>query len=864
MRERMSDRRWRWRLASLMLAVAPGAHGESPAGDGSAAVPQVTVEGRRAGLSSGQQFRQAQDRVVEVVMDEEAQALPDFSVADVLQRISGVQMARDRGEGSGVSVRGLGQVATTLNGREVFTAGNGRVLDFADFPSEMVAAIELHKSSTAAQIEGAIGGLVNLRTHRPFDFSSDHMVLTARGHHDDLAGSASGLWSVLASQRWRGAAGEVGVLINLVRQRRAFREDQSSNATPGWRSDLLPGPPLLVPGGIVMSASAGTRSRDALTGTLQWRLAAGIELFAEASLASLRTRQDTYQLALGTSVAPSLSERDLISGSNVVGRIAWRDAPAGMLSFARDTADHIANLALGGRVQRERWWFAFDLARSAGDSTLYFAGPVLAGRTDYILSMFHGIPGATVPGGQLVDARQVQLVGIAYRHRSFSGALRSMQVDGGYHLGRTWFKTVTAGVRLSERSADNGNGTVIGDTALAQGVPLAGLPALAGAYPYGAFFPGAGPQVHAYLAGNLDLARNIAALRAAAGLIPALPPVGAGTTGWRISERMAAAYVEAHFEAVTLPLEASVGLRVAYTGDTLQGSQNIPACAVILPVAAHRDGKILLPSASIRYGLSPHWQTRAILSRTMSRPDFDQLSPSVTLAPYTAAPGSNTGIGGNPALQVVDGRNFDMALEYVSGVSSSASLTLFHKRVDGLIGTASRPESHAGQLYQVVRPYNLHRVQINGIELGYRRLYDFLPGWLGGLGLQANYSYIQSAAADTPYGSTDLPNVSAHSANLIGIYERGGVSARLAYNWRDEFLSGASKLAGYALLPLYTQAYGWLDGAISFKVNARVKVQFAGTNLLRTVRRSVHAGTAMPGSAWVNGRQYSMSASLSF
>jgi iron complex outermembrane receptor protein len=65
----------------------------------------------------------------------------DFSVTDALQRITGIQIARDRGDGTGITIRGLTQMETTLNGREVFTAGSGRNLDFADMASEMVAGI---------------------------------------------------------------------------------------------------------------------------------------------------------------------------------------------------------------------------------------------------------------------------------------------------------------------------------------------------------------------------------------------------------------------------------------------------------------------------------------------------------------------------------------------------------------------------------------------------------------------------------------------------------------------------------------------------------------------------------------------------
>ena len=130
----------------------------------------ILVLGTRGSLESAIERKRDSDDIVDSVVASEIYKLPDLSVADAVQRITGVQIARDRGEASVVSVRGLVQVETTLNGREIFTAGFGRAFDYADLPSEMLAGIDIYKSSSAARIEGGLGGLVDLRTRRPFHF----------------------------------------------------------------------------------------------------------------------------------------------------------------------------------------------------------------------------------------------------------------------------------------------------------------------------------------------------------------------------------------------------------------------------------------------------------------------------------------------------------------------------------------------------------------------------------------------------------------------------------------------------------------------------------------------------------------------
>src|SRR6185295_6824219 len=136
------------------------------------------------------------------------------------------------GEASIVSVRGLVQVETTLNGREIFTAGFGRAFDYADLPSEMLAGIDVYKSSSAPRIEGGLGGLVDLRTRRPFDFRDPTLALSARLMHGDLAAKSAGQFSLLFGERAATGVGELGVLLNVVLQDRAWREDTKGSGTP--------------------------------------------------------------------------------------------------------------------------------------------------------------------------------------------------------------------------------------------------------------------------------------------------------------------------------------------------------------------------------------------------------------------------------------------------------------------------------------------------------------------------------------------------------------------------------------------------------------------------------------------------------
>lgn len=109
------------------------------------ALEDILVVGKRASLASAQEIKRNKMEIVDSVVADDINKLPDINVTDALSRFTGVQILRDRGEGAGVAIRGLTQMETLLNGWEVFTAGSGRNLDFADISSEMLEVLMFTK-----------------------------------------------------------------------------------------------------------------------------------------------------------------------------------------------------------------------------------------------------------------------------------------------------------------------------------------------------------------------------------------------------------------------------------------------------------------------------------------------------------------------------------------------------------------------------------------------------------------------------------------------------------------------------------------------------------------------------------------------
>lgn len=196
--------------------------------------PVVVVSGQRAALQSAQKLKQEADEVVDSIVAEDIGKLPDRSVTEVLQRIAGVTIDRNMSgdpnrqsvEGSGVSVRGLTYVRSEINGRDAFSAGGGRSLGFADVAPELMAGVDVYKNPSAEQVEGAVAGLVNLRTAMPFDYKGFKGTVGASESYSTLRkGKPSPTGTILLSNRWSTDIGEIGALIDIAHAKSPSRSD---------------------------------------------------------------------------------------------------------------------------------------------------------------------------------------------------------------------------------------------------------------------------------------------------------------------------------------------------------------------------------------------------------------------------------------------------------------------------------------------------------------------------------------------------------------------------------------------------------------------------------------------------------------
>ncbi|MEN5362775.1 TonB-dependent receptor domain-containing protein [Brevundimonas intermedia] len=203
-------------------------------------VGEVVVTGIRASLASALSEKRRSNTIVDVINAEDIADFPDANLAESLQRIPGVSIDRENGEGNTISVRGLGGDFTRvrLNGLETLSTSGSSTSDgalrrdrgfqFNTFASELFNSLKVQKSADAMTDEGSLGATVDLISGRPLDFPGRRFALTAQDAYYENGGRHNPRFAGLASDRWDTRIGQFGVLASL-----AYNERSSTNDSYG-------------------------------------------------------------------------------------------------------------------------------------------------------------------------------------------------------------------------------------------------------------------------------------------------------------------------------------------------------------------------------------------------------------------------------------------------------------------------------------------------------------------------------------------------------------------------------------------------------------------------------------------------------
>lgn len=307
-----------------------------------------------------------------------------------------------------------------------------------------------------------------------------------------------------------------------------------------------------------------------------------------------------------------------------------------------------------------------------------------------------------------------------------------------------------------------------------------------------------------------------------------------------VRERLTAGYIAMQFGGDNW--SGNAGIRVVRT-DLLSSGFNTPVVSITntpgddtlqyvfgpaTEVSVGNSYVNALPSANVRVNITERLVGRAAFSQTVTRPTLTDLGVNNDFGGRISVPLSS---GGNPELLPFESTNYDLSLEWYISSINYVSIGAFYKDLSNFLELQTLPVVRFGRVFQDTRTRNGQGGNIRGVEVGGQYAFDWLPGFASGFGVAGNYTYVASRVerdqvlADFDCGYNGL---SPHSANGSVFYERFGISARLSYNWRSEYLRFCRSSQGR---PRNRTDYGQLDFNLGYDVTDNLQVYVQGVNI---------------------------------
>ncbi len=883
--------------------TAPTAGQATPPAPGDEAPPaeavgeEVVVTGIRRSLEQAADIKQNAIQVVDSIVAQDIGKLPDPTTAAALQRVPGIQVSTTRNNELGdVRVRGLPDILTTVNGRETFTA-TGRRLDLQDLPAEALSRVDVYKSQTPDLIEGGLAGVIDLKLNKPFNFSKPTVVVSARGNYGKRIDKFDPQLGVLFSSRADTGIGEVGALLNATYSEGNYYRNitnlfglRSAAATP------LNTPGVLIPNILQSFPEEGKLKRFQMNAALQWRPTDTLEVYADAfytqfddrgarygantqafttnvTLSNLSLSSDCYQARVTAAgqnptiqtTAAGVRSLQAFTVQNLCylesGRL--NNPVVNLTTQARDIVQKNKSIAGGLKWASNGTKVNFDVSYQASNNDRKNIIVDIGRRVptfDFVTDDNH-IARYTVNEALLLDPAAMFIRNSVQQTYSYTvGDLFAAQLDAEHEFDGI-LKRLKGGVRYARRQADNfavvlntavpgGNiGTATESTARL--VSSTGLPSsfLSIGAPSPSFVGGGRflvPNPDYILSeSGLDSLRTYVGLRTGR---PAFQPdrqFNADETTW-------GGYGQLEYDIPvgdTASLDGVVGGRYVTTKRTIQTFSAATAGGVTTytPVRATANDKDFLPTVTARFKMDNGFQSRLGYTRSIRRPEFGDLNPSIILSLSNNPFVQSTGSAGNPNLREQKSSSYDGTLEYYFK-GGYVALAGYYRKIKDRVISGPAVETISGVDYNVTRPRNIGAATLKGLELSGQYFFDFLPGALSGVGVQGSFTLSDSKIGGTdPLAGNPLQGVSKSNYTAGLLYEKYGLSGRLVYTYRSKYFD-SDQTGSISVRPIdparvtevyvptllsYVRPAGRLDFNIGYDINKAIRIDVGGTNILR-------------------------------
>lgn len=813
-------------------------------------------------------LKQARDKkrdsavVIEALSISDLNQLPDVSIADALSRLPGVSASRDSNNGakSTISIRGMGSQLTLgqLNGRDLATASPSRDIRYDQFPSELIGGAVVYKSPMASIVEGGVAGSIDLSTVKPLDYRENVITGDIRGVYNQMGDQfASGEdLGVRGSASFIGkfADDTLGIAIGYAGRDEPYnvlRTQHASYDPTGYTDFNGDGSVDNTSYLMTQFARTGRDERHGVVGVIEWKPSDVLHVNIDSLYSKVKldgTISGVYADRLSQQFANIYTDT-VVEGNHLVAATVTGRPPAEAFGFDL-SIQNLAAIAqrddelfsLGGNIE-----FSPDgpltATLDAAYSGIRYVADYYELRTEPVavqngvLSPLEGqsfsydarteVPTFGNVNFNLTDPtiNRPATLNLPFYEKGRDD-IYSFKSDFVYTTYSDWLTHIRFGLRFVDRTKSNKN--------LDQTTTLAieDRPILS-ADQIGAFAPGSydGKQSGAspeYLTFDfMEIANTYFG-----GLNPVETPESRAAS-WVVTERTMAGYGQADFELGDLV--GNVGVRVVQTDDRSSSVRRIFTTTTPdteVPFTAKNSYTDVLPSLNLTYLATDSLQFRLGLSKAIARPSIDDLNAGFQAFDF----GTAQAFGGNPELEPFRANQVDLTAEYYFGGDGLLAITGFYKDLRTYITTATQQVDIEGVTYEFFQPVNGSGGTIKGFELTFQKAFTELPAPFDGLGVYANYAFVDSNIEVSRNFSDNvlgLVGLSKHTGTATIYYYKDGFEARASYNYRSSHpfvIDGG----GFETV----DDAGYLDGQVSYELMDGISFIVQGVNLTNTPNRT--------------------------
>lgn len=802
-------------MASPSVFAADTSVGTAASGAGAIDLDRVEVRPQLESQTRAVDLKRSSDAIEDAVSSDAMGVYPDKNVAESLQRLPGVSVTRDQGEGRFVVIRGLDANlnSVSVDGIAIGTPeDSSRAAPLDVIPSDSTERLRVVKSPTPDMPGDAIGGAILVESASAFDRDGRSLRGKIEASHQQLSGETSPKAAFNYSEVF---ADTFGVAVGVNYQKRSFESDNTEveygTFEGGAKDDLFAN-------SLQRRKYEIERKRIGANLNLDWHPDEDNRYYLRTLYSQFddaETRQRTI-FDFGdegiTALGGNQYRVDDLAADSIQKRMRYRTKKENTFAASVGGENRLSGAVVDYKVGYTR---TEERVNDEMEARFEYAGDDLSATVD----QNSRVPRIALSDAGWMDNGTYDFDRMVLSPKRVDDKEHSAQVNLRFDGDNASYKFGLLG-RWRDRDVDTNERELRVGPDIALSDWTTGTPEHRGGTLGQGMSSDAMRRYWAQFGGQYSARPQDAGGNALTSL----------EEDYTAREDIFASYAMGTWDIGALRIIGGVRVentQFSATGNSVDVASN-GRTYTVTPLTVSRSYSNVLPGLHLRYDAGDAWVLRAAANKTVSRPSFGDIAPRIGLSR-----GDEEVRIGNPQLDPYESKNIDLSIEKYIGTTGILSLGLFHKAIDGYIVNTVSTTDPAYPDFKVTRVINGNKATVKGAEFNWQQQLAFLPAGWDGLLVGASGTWLDTdfdpGLAGRERDDFMLPRASKHVYTAHIGYEKAGFSTRVAAVYRSEYLDTLGDSAAY---DIYVAPNTQLDVSLDYKITANVSVYLEAQNLL--------------------------------